>query len=419
MLEKSQNNNSTLEELTSTGEGAGLESEKQDSLEDSELQPFDPALIDVVTQIRTIDSLLSRLKFGELDLSPDFQRRGNLWNNERKTSLIESLLLRIPIPSLYVSEDEDGDYAVVDGLQRLCAISHFVQVSDLNKAVNSKLDPLRLCDSGLKSLKEHSNKSFEELPRQFQRRIIETELTLHIIRANTPSAVKFNIFSRINQGGLPLKAQEIRNAIYHQGIWRPMIRILAESKEFLDATEHKIKGERMEDMELILRVIALYDRNKPRLSKENLDDFLNDFVEEKCIHWEESKWQQVFKDLKKSMNAATQIFGEYAFRKYYNSTETRKPINRGLFEAKIATLALYDDKKINQLIRNKHLILKKYEDLFNLTDYELDDILNDNEEYARKKLIIEFNRSISSATGKGWASNKRLEIFDKIFDEAS
>jgi hypothetical protein len=121
--------------------GSGLEVEQ---LEGTISAPFDPEKIDVITQTRTIDLLLTRLREGELNLSPDFQRRANLWTTTSKSSLIESLLLRIPIPSLYVSEDKDGDYTVVDGLQRICAIAHFVEVQALNKALNIKFDPLRL-----------------------------------------------------------------------------------------------------------------------------------------------------------------------------------------------------------------------------------------------------------------------------------
>src|SRR6185437_3889561 len=120
----------SLEELTSDGQGSGLEIERGNNPEGAIRAPFDPAQIDVVTQVRTVDLLLARLREGELDLSPDFQRRANIWDHRRKSSLIESILLRIPIPSFYVSEDKHGNYTVVDGLQRLCAIAHFADVHE-------------------------------------------------------------------------------------------------------------------------------------------------------------------------------------------------------------------------------------------------------------------------------------------------
>src|SRR6266852_479835 len=138
-----------LQELTSDGEASGLEAEKAEGVIHA---PFDPEEIDVITQARAVALLLTRLQEGELDLSPEFQRRSNVWDQERKSALIESMLLRIPIPSLYVSEDKEGNYTVVDGLQRLCAISHFVDVAALNKAARVTLDPLRL--QRLESLKE-------------------------------------------------------------------------------------------------------------------------------------------------------------------------------------------------------------------------------------------------------------------------
>lgn len=263
------------EELTSDSQPSGLEAEREESPEGAIRAPFDPSTIDVITQVRTVDLLLARLREGELDLSPDFQRRANIWDENRKSSLIESMLLRIPIPSLYVSEDKEGNYTVVDGLQRLCAIAHFVDTTALNKAVKAKLNPLRL--TGLQSF-DFKNKPFAELPRPLQRRINETELTLHVIRASTPGDVKFNIFSRINQGGLPLTAQEIRNAIF-KGDWRKKVREFAESKAFATATEHKINGERMQDMELVLRFIAHYTFQKDRPDDQNLDEFLNETVD--------------------------------------------------------------------------------------------------------------------------------------------
>ena len=383
-----------LEDVGSDGSGTGLEVEKIDLDEGAIKAPFDPAQIDVITQARTVDLLLTRLSEGEMNLSPEFQRRGNLWTDKRKSGLIESMLLRIPIPSLYVSEDSNGDYTVVDGLQRMCAIAHFVKVDALNAAVKSTLPPLRL--SELQSLPiEYANKSFAELPRQLQRRISETELTLHIIRASTPQAVKFNIFSRINQGGLPLAAQEIRNAIY-PGEWRSRIKKMAESKSFLRATENKIHGERMEDVELVLRFAAHFAmrRNEARPEKQNLDDFLNDFVQKQGVEWSDRDWAGLEKAFDRAMGFSGKIFGRHAFRKYYGDDSYRRPINRGLFESQAVAMARYSEAQLTEIATKQKMVLNELANLQNSNDA--------------------FSSSLLYATGRGGSSNTRLLALDRM-----
>lgn len=365
--------------------------------------PFDPAKIDIVTQPRSIDVLLSRLKYGEMDLSPDFQRHANLWGVDRKTALIESILLKIPLPSLYVSEDQDGNYAVVDGLQRMSAIAHFVNVDALNEALKlcgkERLKPLALNIKGLRSFQDLKDKTFKELERPLQRRILETELTVHVIRSGTPGAVKFNIFSRINQGGLPLTAQEIRNAIY-PGSWRDEIRKLVESNEFQEATEGKIQAKRMEDMELMLRVVAIHHQRELRPNDQNLEDHLNNFVEKECQHWDNEKWADVGLKIKSALEIMPIVLSEYAFRKYYRKSEKRKPINRGLFEAQIGVLSRFSLLQRNKLKKKgEGSIIQSYEKLF------------------FEPTESDFQQAITFATSKGWASNKRIEAMESIFNK--
>lgn len=384
-----------LEELTSLGEGAGVEAEQPDPQEGLIRAPFDPSEIDVITQARTVDLLLTRLKEGEIDLSPDFQRRANIWDEKRKTSLIESMLLRIPIPSLYVSENKAGDYTVVDGLQRLCAIAHFVNVDALNKSLEIRLNPLRLDLAGLQSLREYRDRSFDDLPRPLQRRINETELTLHVIRPSTPSDVKFNIFSRINQGGLPLTAQEIRNAVY-PGAWRKRVRKLAESKGFRDATQNKIKGERMEDIELVLRFVAHYTLEGVRPDDQNLDDFLNNTVEERSVLWSDEHWRKIEDAFFRALEAAPKVFGRFAFRKYYGPNESRRPINRGLFETETVLLARRSPGELSALAYRSRQVLDGFAQLCKKDD---------------------FANALLYATGRGSSSNKRLELLGELFVE--
>ncbi len=333
------------------GNDTGLEKEDRESDIDV---PFDPSKIDIVVDRIPISSLDRRLINSELDLTPEFQRAANIWDNKRKSRLIESILLKIPLPSFYFSEDQTGDYSVVDGLQRLCSIFHFMNYAALNKATKSKLNPLRLTD--LQYITELNGLTFDEIDRKFQRRIEELVLSVNIIRPNTPNAVKFNVFARLNQGGMPLNAQEIRNAIF-KGEWRDHVRELAESKNFLDATEGKIATLRQQDMELILRYIAHFQIGEPyeREANSNLDSFLNRTVEVVFDEWGDKDWSKVKKSFYRAIDYAHSLFGENVFRKT-NTGGNRPPINRGLFESQLLAISSLSDDELNTLLKKKKIV---------------------------------------------------------------
>jgi len=211
--------------------------------EDSIDQPFDPEKIRVDTRPYTIDILLNRIKYGELNLSPDFQRTDNIWNSKTKSRLVESILVRIPLPAFYMDATDEDKWVVIDGLQRLTTLKQFAIDKSL---VLSELEFLDLNLNG---------KNFDELPRNLQRRIIETQVTVYLIQKGTPPEVKFNIFRRINTGGLPLSLQEIRHAL-NQGKSTKFLEKLSKLPEFKQATANSISGQRMSDREFILRFLA-------------------------------------------------------------------------------------------------------------------------------------------------------------------
>lgn len=372
---------------------SGLEKETEDSPEIE--VPFDPTKIDIIVKAMTIGSLENRLENGELDLTPDFQRQANVWNVKRKARLIESIFLRIPLPSFYFSEDEEGVYAVVDGLQRLCAIFHFMNPTMLSSATDTKMAPLEL--QGLQYLKELNGKTYIALDRKFQRRISELEITANVIRANTPPAVKFNVFARLNQGGMPLNAQEIRNAIF-PGRWRLRIRELAECQEFKIATDGKVRTERQQDAELVLRFIALWQLSRPftRPTNQTLDEFLNSVVEDQLGLWPESKWEEAKSAFVHSIKSARHVFGRHAFRKS-TGTARRRPINRGLFEAQLLVCGIMKPENLKIAIERKDLVAKKFSDAL-----ESDD---------------DFVQSLLYATGSATASNTRIKTFARIMRE--
>ena len=372
----------------------GLEPEED---RDSEIEvPFDPTKIDIIAKPMTISSLEDRLDNDELDLTPDFQRQANVWDIKRKARLIESILLKIPLPSFYFSEDVNGGYAVVDGLQRLCAVFHFKNVALLNSSTGAELIPLRL--KGLQYLKELEGKSFKELDRKFQRRISELEITANIIRANTPSAVKFNVFARLNQGGMPLNAQEIRNAIF-PGEWRNQLRQLAESEKFIKATDGKVQTTRQQDMELVLRFIAVWQLDKPyrRPGNQTLDEFLNATVEQVLSRWGTEKWKQAGEAFHNAIDATCKVRGKHAFRKSAGA-QPRKPINRGLFEAELIAFGALDLASLNSAVSQKFRV----EELFTIALVTNKDLI----------------QSLLSGTGSAESSNARIAALSNIVEEA-
>ncbi|XZG69054.1 DUF262 domain-containing protein [Chitinibacteraceae bacterium HSL-7] len=402
--ESSLGDSGSLEESGLSETSKGLSEEDEDGLEPDESRdsganievPFDPTKIDIIAKPMTISSLEDRLDNDELNLTPDFQRQANVWDAKRKARLIESILLRIPLPSFYFSEDLQGSYAVVDGLQRLCAVFHFKNVVLLNSSTGANLAPLRL--KGLQYLKELEGKSYSELDRKFQRRISELEITANIIRANTPSAVKFNVFARLNQGGMPLNAQEIRNAIF-PGDWRNELRRLAESEEFIKVTDGKVQKSRQQDMELVLRFIALWQLGVPyrRPNNQTLDEFLNATVEHAISRWGADQWKRAGEAFHHAIYATHQIRGKHAFRKSAGAQQ-RKPINRGLFEAELIVFGTLDPETLALATAEK----PKIEELFVAA-------------LSKDKELIQ---SLLYGTGSAESSNARIAALNSVVTEA-
>lgn len=284
-------------------------------------RPYDPKLIRVEPRQFAIDYVVKMIRDGDIDLSPDFQRRF-VWSSMQKSRLIESLLLRIPLPVFYLSQDEDGRFKVVDGVQRLTVIRDFMD----NRFRLRNLEYLTECN-GKWFKSDSSSKESDALERLYVRRIEQTQLTFNIIDPQTPEQVKYDVFRRINTGGANLNRQEIRNC-FENPETRAYIRDLAGCDEFLRATRESIKPTRMADDEIVLRFIAFYLWDKQlfdqRPYKGDMDSYLDETVEllnreipRGCLNVEELpvELQKAQRRFKRAMTNAYVLFGEHAFRK--------------------------------------------------------------------------------------------------------
>lgn len=375
--------------------------EEEISIDDVEFEPFNPDLISIDTKKITMDTLLRRLKQGTINLNPDFQRN-YVWTTEKKCQLIESLMLKIPLPMFYVSADEKGNYTVVDGLQRLTTIKEFI----IDKKF--KLKKLEFWSE------QYNDHSFEDLPTYIENRILETEFTFTVINPGTPEVVKRNIFKRVNRGGAPLTEQEIRHALY-SGASTRLLKELASCDEFLKATNNSIKPERMLDREFILRLLSFMLRRYSSYPKNgNMDTFLSDTLKIinviPNIHSKELNKVEgnLDEDLKVNdidelrnkfitgMRRSSTIFGEHAFRKSYGNRR-KTPINKALFEVWGVLLGEMKEEKFDLLRRNRRDFLSEYRESF-LKDYKFNDIISRNA--LKQNSVIERYTELSNLLNK-------------------
>lgn len=320
---------------------SGIENTEEEETEGySKKIDYDPEKIRLNKKQFTIRETLNMLKDGEIDLSPDFQRLFVWKEIKKQSSLIESLLLQIPIPVFYLAENKKRYYQVIDGVQRLTVINSFVNN-------NFKLKNLEYFSDSCEK------KYFKDIDYVYQQRIIRTMLEFHVLDPETPGQVKYNIFRRLNQGGKPLKGQEIRNSISNKNT-RTLIKELANSTEFVNATLGDINPIRMQDQELVLRFIAFYDdfdfeQGEFKTYKGDMEEFLNDKID--AMNDDSSRAEEYKSVFYNAMNNASHLFGRFAFRKISSENKTSKRkflINKSLFTAWSLVLSRYSNVKIKK-----------------------------------------------------------------------
>ena len=317
--------------------------------------PFNPNDISINIIPRTIGQLVDKLEYEEI-LIPSYQRLPDLWSSKKKSRFIESLMLNLPIPLFYFDEAEDNKWRVIDGLQRISTLEHFI-ILDNKKDKNTTTitknrQPLILSDLEFKT--EYNGKKWSELPRDIQRRIETNQVTINLIGKGTPEEVKYNIFSRINQGGEELTAQEIRTALF-QGYRIEFLEQLVSpdtvaGKSFLTATDHSVTTRRQDDLDFVSRFLSFYILGFEKYEPD-MDSFLTTGT--KYIPKDTGKQELILKDFQKAMDISYRIFETNAFRKI-TSDNQRNRINKPLFEVMSVYFAKITDSDQNKLLEAKN-----------------------------------------------------------------
>jgi hypothetical protein len=325
------------------GQATGVEVEELGPVAEAPIErPWNPEQIRVTTSSFSLRNILDQIDEGSLELAPDFQR-GKVWRASQKSLLVESLLLQIPLPAFYFAEDSDGAFHVVDGLQRLSTLYDFVRNEGF---------PL----GGLEYLKDAERRRFSDLAVQWQRRINNTQLVINVIDPTTPADVMYDIFKRINTGGTPLNAQEIRHCM-GKPRGRNILKRMTHTEEFAIATNGLTDHIRMNDREMALRFAAFF--------LFGLDEYMENPVMENFlmratrllddpVELPDEAVERLENAFSAAMVNAYLLFGEHAFRKWSLQSYGRSPINRALFETWSIAVAPYDAE---DLIRRRDKIV--------------------------------------------------------------
>ena len=303
-------------------------------------QAYDKSVADIVRMIDDKD----------IRLDPDYQRN-YVWDNKKASMLIESIILNVPIPVIYVSQEDDDSWSVIDGLQRLYSLKRFFDgkfklsgleiLSDLNKSDIATLNPkaLRMLKNGL--------------------------LRVIMITHDSNEEIKYDVFMRLNTGSVHLTEQELRNCLY-RGSLNKFLKEVVQNQKWLALIGLKEPHKRMADREMVLRYLAIW-RNWDSANgvlkgyKGRMKSFLNSFMNEyKEIKGQESnEWKRQFEE---TVDKVYQVYGEYAFKRQGLDGMREKTINRAIIDVIMLSASQHS---MDELIANKERIAQRFLEMTN------------------------------------------------------
>jgi hypothetical protein len=316
----------------------------------------------------------------ELELSPDYQRNF-VWKPKQKSKLIESILIRIPLPTFYIDTRNEDQWVVIDGLQRLTTI--FTYMDNQFKLTNLEYMP------------ELNGKYWKSLDRKYQRKIEKYSLLCNLIRPGTPSKIASNIFQRINTLGTKLEIQEIRNAMFI-GKSTKLLTKLSKSNEFIEIiTEKKKKtySRRKEDHAIILRYLSFKLINYMDYKTNDMPTFLENTME-KINHMDDLEINKLEDTFLECMRKGKILFEKEHFAKPSKRKDRTNPISKTIFESICFILDKYTYEEI-----------EKYK-------FELRNKIN--ELYVNEEFILKTSIATNNVSNVHYRFNKFKEIFKEI-----
>lgn len=307
----------------------------------------------------TIRTLLQQIEDGNIELSPNFQRR-DAWSTQNKSRFIESVALQLPIPQIVLAErkEQRGTYIVLDGKQRLLTLAQFAGQFPSDHKIwrdSARRTPLKL--SGLKVIDELNNRTYADISENSEFSHLKTQFDNHTIRSalirNWPDDdYLYEVFIRLNTGSSKLSPQELRQAMKPGAFTDFLSQRSAESDSLQKLLSLKAPDFRMRDVDLLLRLIA-FAINLPSY-KGNLKPFLDDTQKQLNFGWQtqESRISELAKSIEASIDALAKSFGEYHHvGRRWSQGEFEAPVNRAVLDVQIG--AMLDPRLLELVQANK------------------------------------------------------------------
>jgi hypothetical protein len=281
--------------------------------------------IDASQERYSVRKLTERFFNNQLILEPDFQRE-YVWDSIRASRYIESLLLRLPTPPIFISNEKDGTSIVIDGHQRLETLFRFMQPllggpaehSGATKIPWGNLPPLTL--KQLSVLSELNGKGVDALEADDREKLWDTFLSVIEIPVTAHPDMKYELFARLNQGSMSLNAQELRNCLY-RGPYNNLIASLSENQNFLDLWNLDSPNKRMHCRELVLRFFAFLHRFDKYRSP--LRSFLNEEMRDNIEDYNAEQAKRYRNEFENALVWTKRIFAGEAFRQFRIGDENR------------------------------------------------------------------------------------------------
>ena len=360
----------------------------------------------------SIREFASMLQDGDLDLQPEYQRK-YVATPKIASKLIESVIMDVPIPVIYLAEEQDGTYSVIDGQQRLTSFLSFI---------NGKYpsgDTFKL--TGLKVYKELNRKTFADLEKEHQNKIRKTTLHTIVIKKESNEDVKFEIFERLNTGSIKLNEDEIRNTVY-RGEYIKLLAELEESETFHNVVQKDNYKKRMIYRGMILRFFAISEKSYLNY-QPSMKQFCNkELRDNRFLTNEKAKeYRNRFNDC---IDLVKVVFGETAFRRYIPSDKEREQgnwtttrINMALYDIQMCGFVNYSK---NEVLRNADFIREAMIELMINNREFIDSILiqTSNKEVLKKRFKIWFEKLDEIIGNNGYEQRTfsyqtKKELFEK------